>query len=48
MQYFGFLRRTADAAYLQWIQTMNDTGGDYRIMINGFLNSVEYRQRFGP
>jgi Tol biopolymer transport system component len=48
MQYFGYLRRTADAQYLTWIQTMNQNGGDYRIMINGFMNSVEYRQRFGP
>ena len=48
MQYFGFLHRTADAQYLNWIQTMNQNGGDYRVMINGFLNSPEYRQRFGP
>jgi subtilisin family serine protease len=48
MQYFGYLRRSADISYLQWIQTMNSTGGDYRTMINGFLNSLEYRQRFGP
>jgi hypothetical protein len=48
MQYFGYLRRDADISYLQWIQTMNSTGGDYRTMINGFLNSLEYRQRFGP
>jgi Metallo-peptidase family M12B Reprolysin-like/Calx-beta domain/Domain of unknown function (DUF4214) len=48
MQYFGYLRRTADASYLAWIQTMNSTNGDYRIMINGFLNSAEYRRRFGP
>ena len=48
MQYFGFLRRTADAAYLQWLDTMNQSGGDYRVMINGFLNSPEYRHRFGP
>jgi Domain of unknown function (DUF4214) len=48
MQYFGFLRRTADGAYVQWVQTMKDTGGNYRIMINGFVNSVEYRKRFGP
>ena len=48
MQYFGFLRRTADASYLSWIQTMNDAKGDYRVMINGFLNSSEYRKRFGP
>ena len=48
MQYFGYLRRSADISYLQWIQTMNSNGGDYRTMINGFLNSAEYRQRFGP
>ncbi|HKO97442.1 MAG TPA: cytochrome c peroxidase [Pyrinomonadaceae bacterium] len=48
MQYFGYLRRTADASYLSWINTMNQTGGDYRIMINGFMNSAEYRRRFGP
>ncbi len=47
MQYFGYLRRSADISYLNWIQTMNQTG-DYRVMINGFLNSTEYRQRFGP
>lgn len=48
MQYFGYLRRSADISYLNWIQTMNSNGGDYRTMINGFLNSAEYRQRFGP
>ena len=48
MQYFGYLRRTADASYLDWINTMNSTGGNYRIMINGFMNSAEYRRRFGP
>jgi hypothetical protein len=47
MQYFGYLRRDPDAAYLQWIQTLNQTG-DYRTMITGFLNSNEYVQRFGP
>jgi hypothetical protein len=48
MQYFGYLRRSADISYLEWIQTMKDTGGDYRAMIGGFLNAQEYRQRFGP
>jgi hypothetical protein len=48
MQYFGYLRRSADASYLTWIQVMKDTGGDYRTMISGFLNSNEYRKRFGP
>jgi protocatechuate 3,4-dioxygenase beta subunit len=47
MQYFGYLRRSADISYLDWIKTMNSNGGDYRTMINGFLNSAEYRNRFG-
>lgn len=45
MQYFGYLRRDPDALYLEWIKTLNQTG-DYRIMINGFVNSLEYRNRF--
>lgn len=46
MQYFGYLRRDADILYLNWIDTLDQTG-DYRIMVNGFLNSTEYRSRFG-
>lgn len=45
MQYFGYLRRDPDALYLEWIKTLNE-GGDYRHMINGFVNSTEYRNRF--
>ena len=48
MQYFGYLRRDPDILYLDWIKTMDQNGGDYRVMINGFVNSLEYRQRFGP
>jgi hypothetical protein len=48
MQYFGYLRRDPDILYLQWIQTLNNNSGNYRIMISGFLNSLEYRRRFGP
>jgi YVTN family beta-propeller protein len=48
MQYFGYLRRDADGSYVNWIQTMNQNNGDYRVMINGFMNSLEYRLRFGP
>ncbi len=47
MQYHGYLRRDPDILYLDWIKTMNATGGDYRTMINGFMNSGEYRERFG-
>jgi hypothetical protein len=46
MQYFGYLRRDPDALYLEWINIMNSNGGDYRVMINGFVNSPEYRNRF--
>lgn len=46
MQYFGYLRRDPDSLYLNWIDTMNRTG-DYRIMVNGFINSTEYKSRFG-
>ena len=46
MQYFGYLRRDPDILYLNWIDTLNKTG-DYRTMISGFMNSAEYRQRFG-
>jgi len=47
MQYFGYLRRDPDVFYLDWIQVLNTTG-DSRGMINGFVNSLEYRLRFGP
>ena len=47
MQYFGYLRRDPDILYLEWIKIMDGNGGDYRVMINGFMNSLEYRQRFG-
>ena len=47
MQYFGYLRRQPDAQYLVWIAHLDSTG-DYRSMINGFINSLEYRARFGP
>jgi VCBS repeat-containing protein len=46
MQYFGYLRRDPDILYLDWIQTLNQTG-DYRVLVNGFVNSLEYRSRFG-
>ncbi|HYJ46997.1 MAG TPA: Calx-beta domain-containing protein, partial [Pyrinomonadaceae bacterium] len=46
MQYFGYLRRDADILYQQWIQTLNQTK-DYRVLVNGFLNSTEYVLRFG-
>ncbi len=47
MQYFGYLKRQPDALYLNWIAHLEATN-DYRSMINGFINSTEYRARFGP
>jgi Calx-beta domain-containing protein/uncharacterized protein DUF4214 len=47
MQYFGYLRRDPDAFYLDWIQVLNSSN-DSRGMITGFVNSAEYRLRFGP
>jgi hypothetical protein len=46
MQYFGYLRRDPDILYQQWIQTLNQAN-DYRVLVNGFLNSNEYVLRFG-
>jgi hypothetical protein len=46
MQYFGYLRRDPDAAYLDWIKSINQNN-DYRVMIDGFVNSTEYKIRFG-
>ena len=47
MQYFGYLHRQPDALYLNWIAHL-DASGDYRGMIDGFVNSLEYRARFAP
>ena len=56
MQYFGYLRREPDGQYLAWIAVLDAACGvgqpcsnpnDYRGMINGFMNSLEYRARFG-
>jgi lysophospholipase L1-like esterase len=46
MHYFGYLRREPDAFYQDWINILNSTG-DSRNVTNGFVNSTEYRMRFG-
>jgi glucose/arabinose dehydrogenase len=46
MEYFGYLRRDPDSLYLNWIDILN-RNGDYRSMVNGFINSIEYKSRFG-
>ena len=56
MQYFGYLRRNPDdppdsdfAGYNFWLAKLNQFGGDYRAaeMVKAFINSSEYRARFG-
>jgi hypothetical protein len=49
MQYYGYLRRTPEAqGYQNWLTYLNTHPGDFREMVNGFMNSTEYRLRFGP
>jgi glucose/arabinose dehydrogenase len=48
MQYFGYLRRDPDTqGYNDWLRTINANPADFRSMVNGFMNSVEYALRFG-
>jgi hypothetical protein len=57
MQYFGYLRRNPNDApdsdfsgYNFWLNKLNQFGGNYQAaeMVKAFINSTEYRQRFGP
>ena len=49
MQYYGYLRRTPESlGYQAWLNYLSTHPGDYRTMVNGFMNSIEYRLRFGP
>jgi hypothetical protein len=48
MQYYGYLRRTPDeAGFRAWFNYLTANPTDARTMVNGFLNSTEYRLRFG-
>jgi hypothetical protein len=48
MQYYGYLRRTPEpGGFEDWLAHLNAHPGDFRSMVNGFLNSREYRGRFG-
>ncbi len=48
MQYYGYLRRAPEEdGYQAWLRVINANPTDARIMVNGFMNSVEYRLRFG-
>jgi hypothetical protein len=48
-QYYGYLRRTPDTSgFNGWVAHLAAHPTDFRTMVNGFLNSPEYRLRFGP
>lgn len=48
MQYYGYLRRTPETTgFNNWLTYLNAHPTDYRTMVNGFMNSTEYRLRFG-
>ena len=57
MQYFGYLRRDPNSGpdkdfggYNFWLGKLNQFGGDYikSEMVKAFIDSAEYRARFGP
>jgi hypothetical protein len=57
MQFFGYLRRNPDdpqdtdySGYDFWLTKLNEFGGNFQQaeMVKAFINSTEYRQRFGP
>ena len=46
--YLCLLRRPADpGGFATWVNHLNSTG-DYSHVVHGFINSTEYRRRFGP
>jgi hypothetical protein len=48
MQYYGYLRRAPEpGGYQSWLGHLNANPGDFRGMVSGFVNSREYRLRFG-
>jgi len=48
-QYYGYLRRTPDTVgFNGWVTYLQNNPNDFRTMVNGFVNSPEYRSRFGP
>jgi hypothetical protein len=48
MQYYGYLRRTPEqSGYGAWLRVIKQDPNNIRVMVNGFVNSREYRLRFG-
>jgi Domain of unknown function (DUF4214) len=57
MQYFGYLRRNPNSTpdtdftgYDFWLTKLNQFDGNFvnAEMVKAFIQSTEYRQRFGP
>jgi hypothetical protein len=51
MEYFGYLRRDADASgFAFWLNKLNEFNGNFEQaeMVKAFIVSAEYRRRFGP
>ena len=47
-QYYGYLRRTPESGGFQaWLNYLTAHPQDFREMVRGFVDSVEYRTRFG-
>jgi hypothetical protein len=49
MAYFGYLRRDPDdSGYEFWLSVLNQPNGRVIDIVQAFIVSAEYRQRFGP
>jgi hypothetical protein len=47
MQYVGYLRRDPEeAGYNDWLNYLNTHPGEFNTMVWGFVDSIEYRNRF--
>jgi hypothetical protein len=47
MQYYGYLRRAPEqGGYNDWLAFLNSHPGDFDTMVHGFVDSIEYRNRF--
>lgn len=48
MQYYGYLGRTPEpAGFNAWLNYLTAHPQDFREMVRGFVDSVEYRRQFG-
>ncbi|MCA1568181.1 MAG: DUF4214 domain-containing protein [Acidobacteria bacterium] len=48
VQYYGYLRRKPEpSGYNAWLDAIGRRGESFRTMVNGFVNSTEYKLRFG-